>query len=671
MDYSNRIRQLKINDLLSRAPFATMMIALGSGILCGYMIFNLIFAFISCVAAVFSIFTILIIARKSPTLCLTVRPYYRIPQFLAFFSLGMMAWIYEAPVKHLPQAAEITYGTARITDITTTTSGDKLILNVLYFESSKGKHIQLNSSLKAIARTDVTSFHIGDIIRFRNNLQPIEDVGVFDGYASMMLSHGIAWQQYLPSSHIQFLRHEPTLATKMLSIRDRFTAFIDRTSLHTNTKQFIQAIILGDRSNLDEETQIEFSSVGVAHMLALSGFHLGIIILIINVFLYPTAFFIHKKMRLFLLMIGIWGFALITGMSISVLRAAIMATVMIIAAIMEKKRSGINTICAAAFFILLFNPVAILNISFQLSFLTCAAIIVYGNQINNLFKHNKRKRYIIRTANIAIISIVAFISSWMLSAYYFHSIPLLFLPANIIASVFVSTIFITSIIYLPLYAFGWDIHWIASLNDMLLNLLNQWCHTIGIWQPSVDNVYIHGAVPWIYIGAMIFYAIWMEVRQNHWLLNTANLTMMACALCIIFLPVKSSSECLSLHRAVGEIHVSYTTGREIRHLNYPRGCISKSDINKYKILIADREFCGIDSTDIKTNLMIIGREGSQTIGQWLETGIASRVVIARHVDESERQRLDSVAKSHNTILDYLDTGNTIIQLTDQCDKQIP
>ncbi|MCP3659425.1 MAG: ComEC/Rec2 family competence protein [Bacteroidetes bacterium] len=213
------------------------------------------------------------------------------------------------------------------------------------------------------------------------------------------------------------------IKTKLISI---FTKFIQQQKV----LGIICALILGSKNLLKEESIELYKDTGVIHILALSGLHLGIIISICSFLL--SLLIQHKKyknMKYLLIISSIWIFAFITGLSSSIIRAALMFTIYQISIMLGKKPNIYYTISFACGLILLKNPFLINNIGFQLSFLSVLGIVYYQPKIYKLLSfQNKIGKFLWNSTSYTISVQLATIP---LTIYYFNQINLYSFISNL------------------------------------------------------------------------------------------------------------------------------------------------------------------------------------------------------------------------------------------------
>lgn len=218
-----------------------------------------------------------------------------------------------------------------------------------------------------------------------------------------------------------------------------------------------KALLLGDKGNLSAEVRGSFSNSGAMHVLAVSGLHVGIVMFLLLFVLQKFSRFISKKSALIITVCLVWLYAGITGFSPSVVRAALMFSLLIIGQLKSKRNNGLNTLFLSAFILLLYNPLLIYDIGFQLSYLAMIGILTMYKPISSFFL--VKNKLLNKLWEGTAIGISAQICTVPLTLYYFHQFPNYFMITNIgimaLAGVILSlgiVLFITKVI--PLISTG-------------------------------------------------------------------------------------------------------------------------------------------------------------------------------------------------------------------------
>lgn len=275
----------------------------------------------------------------------------------------------------------------------------------------------------------------GDLLIFDGNLQLInspQNPHEFN-YKRYLKYKNIYTQAYVQSDSWLLIDQHKSNPVKLfaLHIRDYLLSILGNTKLTLKQQGVAKAILVGYDETLDPETRNEYASAGAMHVLCVSGLHVGIIYLAFNLllgFLNKTRY--ARSIKAIVLILIIWIYALITGLSPSVLRASIMLNFIILGSIINRRGNIYNTMAASAFLLLLLNPLMIMEVGFQLSYSAVIGIVsIYPLIKPHLYHKNK---IIDKVFSILIISFAAQIGTFPLAVFYFHQFPIYFLLTNLL-----------------------------------------------------------------------------------------------------------------------------------------------------------------------------------------------------------------------------------------------
>ncbi|MBT0811480.1 ComEC family competence protein [Litoribacter ruber] len=199
-----------------------------------------------------------------------------------------------------------------------------------------------------------------------------------------------------------------------------------------SSRQIAKALLLGQKRNLDKEITEAFSTAGAMHVLAVSGLHVGIIYGFFFLFFKPNDLPTFKRF-LFLsgLIILIWGYAFVTGLSPSVLRSATMFTLMALAQMQSRSPSVFNAVAISAMLILVFDPNMVYNVGFQLSYAALLGILLFQPLMVKLWL--PKNRVLGYFWVITSVGIAAQLGTFPISGYYFQQFPVYFMFSNLVA----------------------------------------------------------------------------------------------------------------------------------------------------------------------------------------------------------------------------------------------
>ena len=231
------------------------------------------------------------------------------------------------------------------------------------------------------------------------------------------------------------------------------------------TSGLLRGLLLADRSEIDYETKNEFINSGVVHILAVSGLHVGYI-LIIFIFIFGRfGIYLRSTLTIF----GLLSFMILTGVPPSVFRATLMAIIVILAFLSNRSTNIINSISIAAIIILLFNPNEIYNPGFQLSFSAVLAIgILYPMFKQSIYNLHIKKKWLNSILLFCAVSLSAQIGTLPFTFAYFSKLSIIALFTNLLVipavGIIIGVAFVT--IFVGLVSAPIAIY-LASTNDLI------------------------------------------------------------------------------------------------------------------------------------------------------------------------------------------------------------
>lgn len=276
------------------------------------------------------------------------------------------------------------------------------------------------------------------------------------------------------------------IKNKLYEVRRRLAGAILSCRLSEGCTNFLLASLLGDGSWVSREERGLYSRTGMAHILALSGAHVGLIMSMLCIALFPFStgrkFYIKSTVIILLL----WVYVVMTGGSASVTRAVIMVSLMLIGSMLKRPYSGMNALCMAAILILLFSPDSLFRPGFQLSFMAVASIGLLSKHINPFYN-----TVFYRPAMWIILPIAATTGTFALLLYHFHFFPISFILSAPVATLLLTTVMIGGILLIICSLTGLPYSVPADITDYLFGIAYRY---LGITDSlplfSVENVRI-------------------------------------------------------------------------------------------------------------------------------------------------------------------------------------
>jgi competence protein ComEC len=275
----------------------------------------------------------------------------------------------------------------------------------------------------------------GDELILKTTFKEIDDAqnpGAFD-YRRFLRYKNIYCQAYLKMGDWVHtgINSEYTLVRYSTHLRNKLLSIFKEAQLKDDEYAVAAALLVGYTDKLDEELLSAYSQTGTLHVLSVSGMHVAIVFMVFSRFL----FFLDKVkygplLKTLLLIFFLWFYALLTGLSPSVLRSATMFSFIVCARSFKRNSNTYNTLAASAFFLLLINPFLIMDVGFQLSYLAVVGILLLQPFFDNWIKTNNW--LINQLYTLITVSIAAQLATLPISLYYFHQFPNYFLLSNLL-----------------------------------------------------------------------------------------------------------------------------------------------------------------------------------------------------------------------------------------------
>ena len=234
----------------------------------------------------------------------------------------------------------------------------------------------------------------------------------------------------------------------------------------------LAAMTLGEKSHIDKETRDVYRDVGASHVLALSGLHLMIIYGVITLLVSWR----HTQMlSQVLIVLAIWAFALLTGLSPSVTRAAAMISIYALLSLGYREKMSLNTLALVAIVMLAVNPLALYDFGFQLSFMAVLAIVLIHPLLYDIVPEPFRRahRLLEWFWGLTCVSLAAQIGTAPLVAYYFGYFPTMFLPTNYVVIPLATVSLYLTPVLLAVSWWPWGAGVVATVLSALVGAMNR------------------------------------------------------------------------------------------------------------------------------------------------------------------------------------------------------
>ena len=328
------------------------------------------------------------------------------------------------------------------------------------------------NTLVLFKRSDSLDFQVGDRLTVYDdvNLPAFErNPGDFD-YRKYLKSIDVYGQIYVDTPKILSYENGSQELGVLLRLRTTILEKLEASGLNDNPRGVIEALVLGQRQNVDPEVTKSFRDAGVIHILALSGLHVGIILLILR---FLTKRILRMKygrwIQSVVLIFLLWSFALLTGMSPSIMRAVTMFSFVAVGLNLKRKGSVYHSLTLSAFVLLLFDPRLLFQVGFQLSYMAVFSIVLIQPVLAGLWPwRNKVKDFF---WNIFTVTVAAQIGVAGISLFYFNQFPGLFILGNMLLLPVLPFIIGAALLLIFLLLFSIPTDWLTTVLNAVLEFI--------------------------------------------------------------------------------------------------------------------------------------------------------------------------------------------------------
>ena len=246
-----------------------------------------------------------------------------------------------------------------------------------------------------------------------------EHISRFEDYDELMYRRGFVGGVGVDSSLVSYVRHHEPSGLQYYAVER-----LSRYSRNKDANATVLAMVAGSRGDMSARLKEDYSRAGLSHLLAVSGLHLGIVIMVVSMLLRPL-YLVHggHRMAAMLSIVAIWLFATMSGLSPSVVRAAIMLSILQLSLLSSANYNSLNSLAVTIFAMLVYRPNYLFDISFQLSVMAVFGIVLWGVPlVRSMRTWSWLWRGVVTTF---VIGVVATLWTLPLVSHNFDSLPLI------------------------------------------------------------------------------------------------------------------------------------------------------------------------------------------------------------------------------------------------------
>src|ERR1700761_4052590 len=346
-------------------------------------------------------------------------------------------------------------------------------------EQSIYQNTKTNTSgtlLIAIKDSAAKKLYYGDELLIRAKYTPIDppfNPAEFN-YKKYLANQNVYYQSFLyPKQYVVLATNagNPVVAYS-LRLRQRFIEKFKRNMHDTAAVAVASTLILGYKADLSDDVMQAYSKTGTIHVLSVSGAHVAIIYILLGWALgFLERYKYGKLIKAVLIITLIWYYSLLSGFSPAVCRAAVMISMIIIGKTYSRYINTLNVLAISAFALLLYNPLFIADVGFQLSYLAVCGLVIFQPIVYKWFAF--KNNWADKLWALCSVSIAAQVITFPLSAFYFHQFPVYFLFSNLFIIIPTAVIMYAGIIYLALPQIPYISKFAALVLEKSILLMNK------------------------------------------------------------------------------------------------------------------------------------------------------------------------------------------------------
>ena len=490
-------------------------------------------------------------------------------------------------------------------------------------------------------------------------------------YSAYLEKQGVNHQVFLRNTKYVHLKSS---AYSMHSVAENIRNTIEKKLLLNGFKDeelaVIKALILGQRNTISKELLQEYTKAGAIHILAVSGLHVGIILLILTALFSSLENLKNGKLIKTILIVSLlWGFAIIAGLSASVVRAVTMFSAVAIGMTFKRKTFVIHSLITSMFLLLLVKPMFLFDVGFQLSYLAVFSIVTIQPKLANLWK--PKWKLIDKFWQLFTVSIAAQIGVLPISLFYFHQFPGLFMLSNLVIIPFIGLILMGGILVIVFSLLNILPKPLGEIYSWVISLMNDFVGWISVQESFLITEISFSSSLLISSYCCVCFGIYLLEKSSFRKVMLFLIAIASFQTCLLYEKrnVESSNELIvftkSRETIIGEningfltvyhsldtiavrnlgIIKNYKIGAEMIHMNF------KNEIPNV-IKFKDKTILVIDS-----------------LGVYTVEGIKNPIVLLRTSPQINLERLIKMLQPKHIIADASNYKNQVLNWKYICDK---
>ena len=486
-------------------------------------------------------------------------------------------------------------------------------------------------------------FNTGDFVFFKNKFQDIKsslNPHQFN-YKHYLKKQGINQQVYITHQQILLLDENKVSLLRFIdTFRIKIQKSLRRYHFTDDELAVMNALLLGQRQEISKQLSDNYSKAGAIHILAVSGLHVGVILLILSFILKPLERVNNGKLiKLVLVILSLWFFAILAGLSASVIRAVTMFSAIALGQFFNKRNAVEHSLIFSMFIILLWKPLFLFDVGFQLSYTAVFGIIWVQPVLYQLWKPTF---FIVDKGwQLISVSVAAQLGVLPISLFYFHQFPGLFFISNLIIIPFLGVILGLGLVVLVLSYESILPVFLEGFYGNVISILNKVVAFVARQESFLFSEISFSALKMIFAYSLIIsgFQLFLKLNTKRCFLFFASILAFQCVLILEKYTIAQKSEFIVFHKSKNSIiGIRKGSSFELYH------SMDSLQISSQKLLINYKVGENISSQNYRklSNLMyydkqvvlIIDKDGLYDI-----KGLNNPIVLLRQSPKINLQRL--------------------------------
>ncbi len=380
-------------------------------------------------------------------------------------------------------------------------------------------------------------------------------------YRKYLEDQGICHQMSVKAERAIQLQDDFTLRGFMEVSRQKIVESLEKESFGEKELGIIKALLLGDRRTISADTYENYKDAGAVHILAVSGLHIGIILILLQFLLKPIEILPRgRQWKLLVIVLLLWSYAFLAGLSTSVIRAVTMFSFLAYASYLNRPGIAFNVLALSAFFILLFiNPYLVFQVGFQLSYLAVISILWAYPKIMALW--SPRNVVVMKLWQLFTVGMAAQPGVLPLALYYFNQFPGLFFISNITLVPFLGVVLVIGFFTIVLALLGILPDTLVMVYNTMISYMNQVTAWVAGWEAFLlKEIYfdeIHLILAYLILTAFIWSVEKPIFRK--FVVLTSFILLWQCWNIVVMVKANRENSLVIFHE-VGETLIAYHRG---------------------------------------------------------------------------------------------------------------